>query len=102
MLTEYLSLEIRPIFFLVSLIANTVMQRMLGVLKRNCAGILESKDLKLLCLSLVRSHLSYCSQVWAPQPVVKEIMLIGSVQRRATLFFCKNNEFSLTGRGCKS
>ena len=37
--------------------------RMLGFLKRNCAGILDSKALKLLYLSLVHSHLSYCSQV---------------------------------------
>ena len=102
MLTKYLSLGIRPIFFLVSLIANTAMQRMLGFLKRNCAGILDSKDLKLLYLSLVRSHLSYCSQIWATQPIVKEIMLIESVQRRATRFICKNIEFSLIGRGCKS
>ena len=34
--------------------------RMLGFLKRNCAGILDSKALKLLYLSLVRLHLSYC------------------------------------------
>ena len=34
--------------------------RMLGFLKRNCAGILDSKALKLLYLSLVHLHLSYC------------------------------------------
>ena len=65
---------------------------MLGFLKRNCAGILDSKALKLLYLSLVRLHLSYCSQVWAPQSVVKDIFLIESVQRWATHFICKNNE----------
>ena len=72
--------------------------RMLGFLKRNCAGILDSKALKLLYLSLVRSHLSYCSQVWAPQSVVKDILLIESVQRRATRFICKNNELSYRER----
>ena len=71
---------------------------MLGFLKRNCAGILDSKALKLLYLSLVRSHLSYCSQVWAPQSVVKDILLIESVQRRATRCICKNNELSYRER----
>ena len=68
--------------------------RMLGFLKRNCAGILDSKALKLLYLSLVRSHLSYFSQVWAPQSIIKDILLIESVPRRATRFICKNNELS--------
>ena len=72
--------------------------RMLGFLKRNCAGILDSKALKLLYLSLVHLHLSYCSQVWAPQSVVKGILLIESVQRRATRFICKNNELSYRER----
>ena len=72
--------------------------RMLGFLKRNCAGILDIKALKLLYLSLVRSHLSYCSQVWAPQSVVKDILVIESVQRRATRFICKNNELSYRER----
>ena len=58
------------------------------------SDILDSKPLKLLYLSLVRSHLSYCSQVWAPQSVVKDILLIESVQRWATHFICKNNELS--------
>ena len=71
---------------------------MLGFLKRNCAGILDSKALKLLYLSLVRSHLSYCSQVWAPQSVVKDILLIESIQRWATRFICKNNELSYRER----
>ena len=72
--------------------------RMLGFLKWNCAGILDSKALKLLYLSLVRSHLSYCSQVWALQSVVKDILLIESAQRRATRFICKNNELSYRER----
>ena len=72
--------------------------RMLGFLKRNCAGILDSKALKLLYLSLVRLHLSNCSQVWAPQSVVKDILLIESVQRRATRFICTNNELSYRER----
>ena len=46
----------------------------------------------------MRSHLSYCSQVWAPQSVVKDILLIESVQRRATCFLCKNNELSYSER----
>ena len=76
--------------------------RMLDFLKRNCAGILDSKALKLLYLSLVRSHLSYCSQVWAPQSVVKDILLIESVQRRATRFICRNTGIILQGEVAKA
>ena len=72
--------------------------RMLGFLKRSCAGILDSKALKLLYLSLVHSHLSYCSQVWAPQSLVKDILLIENVQRWATRFICTNNELSYRER----
>ena len=42
------------------------------------------------CLSnytaLVRSHLGYCSQVWAPQSVIRDLSAIEKVQRRATKF----------------
>ena len=35
-------------------------------------------------MSLARSHLCFSSQVWAPQSVLKDTLLIESVQRRAT------------------
>ena len=60
--------------------------RMLGFLKRNCAGLVDSNaHLRLYC-SLVRSHLCYCSQVWAPQSAINQLILVQQVQRRATRF----------------
>ena len=47
--------------------------------------------MKSLFTALVRSHLGYCSQVWAPQSVIRNIKLIESVQRRATKFICKTS-----------
>ena len=63
--------------------------RMLGFLKRNCSKEISSNSLKVLYLALVRSHLGYCSQIWAPQSVIRNILLVESVQRRATKFICK-------------
>ena len=60
--------------------------RMLGFLKRNCAGLVDSNVLLRLYCSLVRSHLCYCSQVWAPQSVINQLILVEQVQRRATRF----------------
>ena len=60
--------------------------RMLGFLKRHCGGLVDSEALLRLYSSLVRSHLCYCSQVWAPQSVVSQLILIEQVQRRATRF----------------
>ena len=62
---------------------------MLGFLKRNCSKEISSNSLKVLYLALVRSHLGYCSQIWAPQSVIRNILLVESVQRRATKFICK-------------
>ena len=40
---------------------------------------------------LVKSLLGYCSQVWAPQSVVKNILRVESIQRRATRFICNKS-----------
>ena len=64
---------------------------MLGFLKRNCTKDLPSRAVKSLFIALVRSHLGYCSQVRAPQSVIRIIKLIEAVQRRATKFICKTS-----------
>ena len=60
--------------------------RMLGFLKRNCVGLVDSNALLRLYRSLVQSHLCYCSQVWAPQSVINQLILVEQVQRRTTPF----------------
>ena len=49
---------------------------MLGFLKRNCTRNLPPRAVKSLFIALVRSHLGYCSQVWAPQSVIRNIKLL--------------------------
>ncbi len=44
--------------------------------------------LKSLYIAIVRSRFGYCSQLWAPQSVIRNILLLESVQRRSTKFIC--------------
>ena len=55
---------------------TTKANRMLGFLKRNCTKDVPPRAVKSLFIALVRSHLGYCSQVWAPQSVIRNIKLI--------------------------
>ena len=43
--------------------------RMLDLLKRNCPLITDFKVRRTLCLSLVKSQLSYATEVWSPANV---------------------------------
>jgi len=52
------------------------------------------KTLKLLYTSLIRSHFSFASQVWAPQSVIKNLLLIERTQRRATKFICNDQNMN--------
>ena len=65
--------------------------RLLGFIRRSCAGIVGSVALLRLYCSLVRSHFCYCSQLWAPQSVISNLFLVENVQRRATRFILKNS-----------
>ena len=60
--------------------------RMLGFLRRNCAQMTDVRSRRLLYIALVRSHLSYASEVWAPQSSGRDLALLKGVQRRATKF----------------
>ena len=47
--------------------------RMLVFIKRSCAGLSCNESIKLLSISLVRSHMCFCSQVWAPQSTIYDL-----------------------------
>ena len=64
----------------------------LYLIRRTLSDSPSSPSLKLhLYKSLVRSKLSYCSQLWRPQ-LLKDIICLERVQRRATKFIL--NDFS--------
>ena len=65
--------------------------RMLGFLKRNCAGIVGSMVLLRLYCSLVSFHFCFCSQLWAPQSSTSSLILVENIQRRATRFILRNS-----------
>ena len=44
--------------------------RMLGFIKSSCAELSCNEPIKLLYISLVRSHMCFFSQVWAPQSTI--------------------------------
>ena len=59
----------------------------LGFLQRHFGGTLTGPaHRRSMYLSLVRSHLSYASEIWAPQSCKTDLKLLESVQRRATRF----------------
>ena len=57
----------------------------LGLLRRTFCSTNSISAKKSLYLSLVRSQLVYCSQIWSPYQA-KDIKLLEDVQRRATKF----------------
>jgi len=50
-----------------------------------------------LYLSLVRSHLTYCSQLWRPR-LIKDIEILERIQRRATKYIVGNNQMDYKSR----
>ena len=61
---------------------------MLGYLKRNTRFILRTEVRRTLYLALVRPHLGYATQIWAPQSI-ELIVKLERIQRRATKFILK-------------
>ena len=62
--------------------------KMLGLLKRTCPLLTNTTVSRTLYLTLVRSQLSYATEVWSPC-TGKLISKVGSVQRRATAWILK-------------
>ena len=62
--------------------------KLLGYLKRNTRIILRTEVRRTLYLALVRPHLGYATQIWAPQSI-ELIVKLERIQRRATKFILK-------------
>ena len=58
---------------------------MLGLIRRSFSSGLDTKAKKNLYILLVRSQLSYGSQIWRPH-LVKDIIMLERIQRRATKY----------------
>ena len=72
--------------------------RILGVLRRTCTSLRDVKIRRALYLSLVKSQLSYATEVWSP---VNNNMLsrkIKRAQRRATKWILMNGELEYKER----
>jgi hypothetical protein len=62
---------------------------MLGILKITCPLIRDTKVRRTLYLTLVKSKLSYATEVWSPANVKLQVAL-ERVQRRATRWILKS------------
>ena len=67
----------------------------LGLVKRSVGSSATAQVRKSLYLILIRSQLSYCSPIWRPH-LHKDIMLLESVQRKATKWIL--NDYKLDYR----
>ena len=65
--------------------------RLLGYIRRSCARIVGSMSLLRLYCSLARAHFCHCSQLWAPQSVIRNLFLVENVRRTATRLMLKNS-----------
>ena len=62
---------------------------MLGILKRTCPLIRDTKVRRTLYLTLVKSKLCYATEVWSPANVKLQVVL-ERVQMRATRWILKS------------
>jgi hypothetical protein len=65
--------------------------KMLGLLRRTCPLLTNTKVRRSMYLSLVKCHLDYATQVWSPAPTSLKIK-IENVQRRATRWILKQRK----------
>ena len=63
--------------------------RMLGLIRRCFSSDLDPTTKLSLYISLVRSQLTYCSQIWRPH-LLKDISSLERIQRRATKFILQD------------
>ena len=70
--------------------------RQLAFIRRTFNVSIPIRAKKLLYISLVRSQLMYCSQVWRPQ-MIKDIVALEKVQRRATKYILSDSTSDYKG-----
>ena len=63
-------------------------RKLLGFVKRNTRHIQSTNVRRSIYLTIVRPHLGYAAQVWAPRSIYL-ISNLGKIQRRATKYFLK-------------
>ena len=71
--------------------------KILGLLRRSFSKLHNPTAKKCLYISLVRSRLIYCSQIWRPQ-LIRDIFQLEQVQRRSTKFILDNYHSSYFDR----
>ena len=64
----------------------------LGLLRRTFSHAISRQSKKSLYISLIRSKLIYCSQLWKPHLLKDIILALENVQRRSTKFIL--NDFT--------
>ena len=73
--------------------------RTLGLVRRTVGASASVQVRKCLYLLLIRSQMSYCSQIWRPH-LIKDISLLESVQRKATKWILNNFILDYKSRLC--
>lgn len=71
--------------------------KQLGLLKRTFGRSASVETRKALYVTLVRSQLTYCSQIWRPY-LVKDIIQLEKVQRRSTKFILQHTNMNYRER----
>jgi len=69
----------------------------LHLIKRILPSHASTNLKRQLYLSLVRSHLTYCSQLWRPR-LIKDIEILERIQRRVAKYIIGNNQMDYKSR----
>ena len=75
--------------------------KILGLIRRSFSSRLPLSSKKKLYLSLVRSQLTYASQIWRPN-LLKDISALERIQRRATKYIQMTTTLTIEINSCHS